>query len=824
MMPPYQVPPNPAMRPYAPMPNGYAPKGTMLPLGMPRFPSPYPTMVRPTFPPRPPGAIGVLPALARPLVPGVPGVRPLTPPIIIRPPVLPAITPAEKPLTTVYVSRIPVTADNEFMLSLLKFCGPVKSWKRPQDLRNGTPKGFGFCEFESAEGVLRALRLLRKFSLDGQELALIVDQATTEYLERYVEKKTENSKKNNKNQVSVGEKENQGSEQVEKKEPSKEDSKKNDDAEKKENRDMTNFGIVTDEDREADRETMEKLKGTTEEWLKTRPPPPPPPPPPAPRSVVDASGNLNANLPPKSIEGDSDVDLVKSDAADDKNDDETTSDNKTTSEHDRPKASPDRRRYDRRGRDRDREQRDQKNDKEREIERYEREAERERIRKEREQRRKIEDAERAYEDCLREWEFREKEKERQRNQDKDREKERHRKRKKEVRYDEDEDDDDSRRRSHRSILEEKRKRKQREKEDDVADRLKEEEEIAEAKRRAEEEQKLQQQQLIDSLKLLPGDITNGGEKVVRAEQSTTVTNDKSVHQVYPGDSCHGNSMMDCEGSQNGTHDEPVMISVTVTDTQQSGNAVPKKWGFGLSGSGKRSAVLSVFNEEDDEEASKENKMRPLVPIDYSTEEIQAVQQPSGSGATPPNLAAAAEFAKRISNVNVKEEKPDGERERSRHSHDRSSSHRDRDRSDEKRIKEENKEKISDRHKDRDRGIDKAKTPDNKKLLYAKQLIDMIPKTKEELFSYEINWDVYDKHELHERMRPWITKKITDFLGEEEVTLIDYIVNSTREHMKASEMLEQLIAILDEEAEMFVLKMWRMLIFEIKKVETGISTR
>jgi hypothetical protein len=27
---------------------------------------------------------------------------------------------------------------------------------------------------------------------------------------------------------------------------------------------------------------------------------------------------------------------------------------------------------------------------------------------------------------------------------------------------------------------------------------------------------------------------------------------------------------------------------------------------------------------------------------------------------------------------------------------------------------------------------------------AKQLIDMIPKTKEELFSYEIDWAVYDK--------------------------------------------------------------------------------
>lgn len=61
-----------------------------------------------------------------------------------------------------------------FLISLhfLKLCGPVKSWKRAQDPTDGTPKGFGFCEFESAEGVLRALRLLSKFNIDGQELVV----------------------------------------------------------------------------------------------------------------------------------------------------------------------------------------------------------------------------------------------------------------------------------------------------------------------------------------------------------------------------------------------------------------------------------------------------------------------------------------------------------------------------------------------------------------------------------------------------------------------------------------------------------------------------
>ena len=73
-------------------------------------------MVRAAFPPRPLGAIGVLP---RPPIPGIPGVRPIIPPIV-RPVIVPSVTPAEKPQTTVYVGRIAPTVENEFILSLLQ--------------------------------------------------------------------------------------------------------------------------------------------------------------------------------------------------------------------------------------------------------------------------------------------------------------------------------------------------------------------------------------------------------------------------------------------------------------------------------------------------------------------------------------------------------------------------------------------------------------------------------------------------------------------------------------------------------------------------------
>ncbi|KAF9590842.1 hypothetical protein IFM89_038714 [Coptis chinensis] len=68
-------------------------------------------------------------------------------------PVIPIVAPTKKPQTTVYVGKIALTVENDFILTLLRLCGPVKSWKHAQDPSNETPRGFGFCEFESTESL-----------------------------------------------------------------------------------------------------------------------------------------------------------------------------------------------------------------------------------------------------------------------------------------------------------------------------------------------------------------------------------------------------------------------------------------------------------------------------------------------------------------------------------------------------------------------------------------------------------------------------------------------------------------------------------------------
>ncbi|KAL5230501.1 hypothetical protein ABZP36_029277 [Zizania latifolia] len=809
---------------------------------MHRYPGPY-HMMRPGFLPRPMPQVGVVPLQRPPIIPGIRGAPPVIPPTA-RPPT-PAVTPSDKPPTAVYVGKIAPAVDNEFLLSLLQLCGPVKSWKRTQNPSSGKPVSFGFCEFESAEGILRATRLLNKLSIDGQELVVNINDATKEYLKKHVEEKKKAQEKAKETEDGGGSVTNAvtGNE-LSKPVTDETEAETGDTGDKDNEENPKKFGIVTEEDSEADKDVAEKISSMIEEWLKTRPPPPPPPPP------VQQSADISS----KHKNGESGVDMTKTDSEDKNN---SGTGKRPVNETEKVESgSPDKRK--------DRERDKEKRDKEKELERYERERERERVRRDREKEHKYREVERLYKDRLKEWESREREKEYQRQYEKEREKERERERKREISKQEDEsDEEDTRKRRRRSSgsLEERKRRRLREKEEDLADKLKEEEEIVEARKRAVE---LQQQAdeataaaaaAAESATVMEVDGDNGNER--DALDKPIVVDDGNIVAF-----ANGVDGSDGICKDNNGNDKNVEPGETL-DAKHNSNAPAKKLGFGLIGSGKRTSVPSVFAEEDDED-NDDKRARPLVPIDYSTEELQAVEANSSTGQA--NIVAAAEFAKRILVSNTKDDRPNAEKDRGRRSSDKLSQRdRDRNNQDGGRISDERREKARDRERDKTKN-------ENKNILDAKQLIDMIPRTKEELFAYDINWAIYDKvsdcsrliinskisfhkftmlnmvvspyhssqlvamdygltlsnllmqHELHERMRPWIAKKIVEFLGEEESTLVDYIVSCTKDHVQASKMLELLHSILDVEAEMFVLKMWRMLIFEIKKVESGLSGR
>jgi len=64
------------------------------------------------------------------------------------------------------------------------------------------------------------------------------------------------------------------------------------------------------------------------------------------------------------------------------------------------------------------------------------------------------------------------------------------------------------------------------------------------------------------------------------------------------------------------------------------------------------------------------------------------------------------------------------------------------------------------------------------------------------------------------MNGWVKKKIVEYLGEEEQSLISYICKKLNEHTPPDQLLESLLQVLEDEASDFVIRMWRMLIYNI----------
>ena len=125
------------------------------------------------------------------------------------------------------------------------------------------------------------------------------------------------------------------------------------------------------------------------------------------------------------------------------------------------------------------------------------------------------------------------------------------------------------------------------------------------------------------------------------------------------------------------------------------------------------------------------------------------------------------------------------------------------------------------HDDDDSSSSRLLTSEEKKK-QIKELISEIPTAKDQLFSYTIEWDFVDKSLMEKRIRPWINKKVTEFIGEEEAALVDFICTKLNSRSSAESILNEVVMILDDEAEVFIVKLWRLLIYEIKAKKAGLA--
>lgn len=120
----------------------------------------------------------------------------------------------------------------------------------------------------------------------------------------------------------------------------------------------------------------------------------------------------------------------------------------------------------------------------------------------------------------------------------------------------------------------------------------------------------------------------------------------------------------------------------------------------------------------------------------------------------------------------------------------------------------------------DKKEDESKAVEEKKK-NIRQLIERIPTDKDDLFSFHLDWSVVDNQLMEKRIRPWINKKIIEYIGEPEPTLVDFICSKVLAGSSPQAILDDVQMVLDEEAEVFVVKMWRLLVYEVEAKKLGL---
>ncbi len=101
------------------------------------------------------------------------------------------------------------------------------------------------------------------------------------------------------------------------------------------------------------------------------------------------------------------------------------------------------------------------------------------------------------------------------------------------------------------------------------------------------------------------------------------------------------------------------------------------------------------------------------------------------------------------------------------------------------------------------------------------LAQEIPTEKGGLWAWDVKWDYMDDSVIRDRLRPFVEKKVVEYLGVQEQFLVEVVEEHLRKHGKPAELVEELAEALDDAAEDLVKKLWRMVIFFTESEKRGL---
>ncbi|CED83986.1 U1 snRNP complex, subunit SNU71 and related PWI-motif proteins [Phaffia rhodozyma] len=101
----------------------------------------------------------------------------------------------------------------------------------------------------------------------------------------------------------------------------------------------------------------------------------------------------------------------------------------------------------------------------------------------------------------------------------------------------------------------------------------------------------------------------------------------------------------------------------------------------------------------------------------------------------------------------------------------------------------------------------------------------VPKTQEGLWNANIYWDGIAETTIQHKIEPIARRKMIEFLGElDDDDLLNFVLDHIRGRKSASDLVEGLEPVLEEEAVPYTLAIWSELVFESMASEMGVDTK
>lgn len=91
----------------------------------------------------------------------------------------------------------------------------------------------------------------------------------------------------------------------------------------------------------------------------------------------------------------------------------------------------------------------------------------------------------------------------------------------------------------------------------------------------------------------------------------------------------------------------------------------------------------------------------------------------------------------------------------------------------------------------DSAAEAAGLSDEERAQAARQLAGEIPTDKDGLWKWEIKWEFVDEAVISDQIKPFVEKKIVEYLGVQEQMLVDVVEEHVRKHGSPQELVEQL---------------------------------